>query len=119
MAYAKNRAERGARERAPRERGEVVQVDAHPADELFVLRVCVRVVFAVACCSCSRLPIDPNSRWQIPRTRAHIAIVDDWLKSAVSRPTFGPLMADTERTHPLGKEIRIRIDRERVPLRTY
>ena len=46
-------------------------------------------------------------------------IVDDWLKSAVSRPTFGPPMADTERAHPLGKEIRIRIDRERVPPRTY
>ena len=77
------------------------------------------ISYTPACCSCSRLSIDSCTGWQIPRTRAHIVIVGDWLKSAVSRPTFGLPMADTERTHPLGKELHIRIDRERVLPRIF
>ena len=51
--------------------------------------------------------------------RAYCVVRKDWLKSARSHTVFGPLMADTEWTHPLGKLIRIRIDREYTSLRLY
>ena len=40
--------------------------------------------------------------------------VEDLLKSALSRPAFGPPMAGSDLTHPLGKKVRVRIDRECV-----
>ena len=55
-----------------------------------------------------------QSVWQIPRTRAHIVIVEESLKSPISRPVFGPPMADADSTHPLGKTVCIRIDRKCV-----
>ena len=50
---------------------------------------------------------------------AYLVIWEDRLKPAISRTVYGPLMTGTERTHPLGKLIRIRIDCEFTSPRLY
>ena len=67
----------------------------------------------------SQLLIDFIRRWQIPRMCSHLVLWENRLKSEISRTVSGPLMASTEWTHPLGKLIRVRIDRECTSLRLY
>ena len=67
----------------------------------------------------SQLPFDCRFKWQNLRAHTQTVILEDELNSAISSPLFGPPIAHTERTHPLGKKVRIRIDRERGLLRPY
>ena len=67
----------------------------------------------------SQLLINRTPRWQNPRMCTCLVISKNLLRSAISHTVFGPLMADTEWTHPLGKCIGIRIDRECISPRLY